>query len=506
MAGKKETPRQKMIGILYLVLLGLVALNVSDSVLLAFKNLSDSLSTSTRNTQAGIDNMFTAFKETKLKDEEERARPILQRAEEASRLANYLSLYVDSVKTLLIEEGGGINEKTGDVNKRDNLSISTRIMLQQEHGKRLKDLINQTKSSLMEISNNEINFNLDAEDPAPSGGVSKTWEQVNFGDGIPLTAAITVLEKIKADAKNAESAVVKHIFGEMDMAVVNLDRFAAVAVAPSSYVIQGQPYTAKVFLTAYDSKSNPEISVNGQVLPVVDGQATYQVNTSQEGIHTWVGTIKIVQTDGTLAEYQTEPQTYQVARPSAVVSAEATKVLYIGVDNPISVSAAGIPRESIQVSGEGVTISGSNGNYTARVSQVGKASISVSARLAEGTQNLGKTEFRVKRIPKPKAKVAGKSSGTVSAAQIRGQERIFAALDDFEFDATFNVTKFSMMIQRPRVDPMGPYQGSNGVFSDAMKNALRNVTPGSFVYFYDIIATGPDGLQQQLDDISFRVN
>src|SRR5690606_15771158 len=196
-------------GILYLVLLGLVALNVSDSVLLAFKNLSDSLSTSTRNTQAGIDNMFTAFKETKLKDEEERARPILQRAEEASRLANYLSLYVDSVKTLLIEEGGGINEKTGDVNKRDNLSISTRIMLQQEHGKRLKDLINQTKSSLMEISNNEINFNLDAEDPAPSGGVSKTWEQVNFGDGIPLTAAITVLEKIKADAKNAESAVVK---------------------------------------------------------------------------------------------------------------------------------------------------------------------------------------------------------------------------------------------------------------------------------------------------------
>lgn len=80
---------------------------------------------------------------------------------------------------------------------------------------------------------------------------------------MPLTAAITMLEKIRADAKNAESAVVKYIFGEMDMAVVNLDRFAAVAVAPSSYIIQGQPYTAKVFLTAYDSQSNPDISVGG---------------------------------------------------------------------------------------------------------------------------------------------------------------------------------------------------------------------------------------------------
>lgn len=68
MAGRKETPRQKMIGILYLVLLGLVALNVSDSLLDAFKNLGDSLKTSTENTQTGIDNMFLSFRETKMKE------------------------------------------------------------------------------------------------------------------------------------------------------------------------------------------------------------------------------------------------------------------------------------------------------------------------------------------------------------------------------------------------------------------------------------------------------
>lgn len=508
MAAGKQTPRQRMMGILYLVLLGLVALNVSDSVLDAFKNLATSLGTSTQNTQEGIDNMFNAFRATKLKDEPDRAKPILSRAEQASQLANNLSGYIDSLKTLLEQEGGGQNESTGDVRKRDNLSISPRIMIKQKEkrAEKLRNLINETRQQLLELSNNEVSFSLNAQEPPARGGIKKSWEQANFGDGIPLTAAITALEKIKADVKNAEAAVVKHIFGEMDMAVVNLDRFAAVAVAPSSYVIQGQPYTAKIFLTAYDSKSNPEITVGGNTLPVTEGQATYSVNTGSEGVFNWTGTIRVKQTDGTVKEYVTEPQTYQVARPSAVVSPDAMNVLYIGVDNPISVSAPGIPKESLAVSGQGVTVSGSGGKYVARVTQPGTASIQVSARIGEQTQSLGSTNFRVKRIPKPQARVAGRSGGAVAAAQIKGQNRIFAALEDFEFDAKFNISRFSMLIQKPRVDPMGPYQGTNGTFSGPMQNALNSVAPGSFVFFYNIIAVGPDGVQQELDPISFRVN
>src|SRR5690606_2388244 len=244
----------------------------------------------------------------------------------------------------------------------------------------------------------------------------------------------------------------------------------------------------------------------GTPLPVSDGQATYSVNTSKEGVFNWIGTIRVKQTDGTVKEYQTEPQTYQVARPSAVVSPDAMNVLYIGLDNPISVSAPGIPKESLVVSGQGVSVSGSGGKYVARVTQPGTASINVSARMGDQTQSLGSTEFRVKRIPKPQAKVAGRSGGTVAAAQIKGQNRIFAGLDDFEFDAKFNISRFSMLIQKPRVDPMGPYQGTNGTFSGPMQNALSSVTPGSFVFFYNIIAVGPDGVQQELDPVSFRVN
>src|SRR5690606_22434463 len=264
MAAGKQTPRQRMMGILYLVLLGLVALNVSDSVLDAFRNLATSLHTSTQNTQEGIDNMFNTFKATKLKDEPERARPILDRAEKASQLANQLSVHIDSLQAVLEAEGGGHNETTGDVRKRDNLSISPRLMIKQkENGvsraEELRNRIKATREQLLALTNNEVSFSLDAQDPPSRAGLQKSWEQANFGDGSPLTAAMTALEKIKADLKNAEAVVVKHIFGEMDMALVNLDRFAAVAVAPSSYVTEGQPYTAKVFLTVYDSNSTLEI-------------------------------------------------------------------------------------------------------------------------------------------------------------------------------------------------------------------------------------------------------
>jgi len=384
-------------------------------------------------------------------------------------------------------------------------NISARLMINEGRAKELKNLILNTKNELDKLTNNEVSITLSAEDPAARAGIKKSWEEASFGDGIPLTAAITALEKIKADAINAESAVVKHIFGKMDMAVVNLDQFAAVAVAPTSYLIQGQPYTAKVFLTAYDSKSSPSITVGGSALPVANGQGTYSVNTSSEGVFNWRGTIRVQQTDGTVKEYQTEPMTYQVARPSAVVSPDAMNVLYIGVDNPLSVSAPGIPSESIQIAGAGVSISGNKGKYIARVSSTGEANVTVTAKIGDKTQQLGSTKFRIKRIPKPAAKVAGKTGGAIAAAQLKGQSFVTAALENFEFDAKFNITKFSIYIQKPRVDPIGPYTANSGTLTDQMKTGLGAITPGSVVTFYDIVGVGPDGVAQKLDDIAFRV-
>jgi gliding motility-associated protein GldM len=511
MAGGKETPRQRMIGILYLVLLGLVALNVPDNLLNAFKNISNSLVASKSNVQTGIDNTYDAFEKTKLKEQPDRAKPIYDKAKEASAVSKQLDDYIESLKAVLIEKAGGIEEATDDYKKRDDLDISSEVMINGKKAAELHKKIDETREKLMSLldpkERESTKLSLSADAPKSKKGVaSQTWEQAYFGDGIPMGAAMTSLNKVQADAKNAESEVVKKILGKVDQAVVNLDKFAAVAVAPSSYIIAGQPYKAEVFLTASDSKSNPEIAVNGSRLSVKEGRGEYTVGTSGEGVRTWVGTIRVKQNDGTVKEYKTAPQTYQVAKPSATVAAEKMNVLYIGVSNPLSVSAPGIPKDKLRVSISGGSVSGSNGSFTARVSSPGTVNVTVSGEASPGkTQVLGSTQFRVKRIPDPKAVFGGKSGGSTSSANLKAQDRVFAKLENFEFDASFNVQRFNLVIIKPRQDPI-LLSTSGNELSGAMRSAMATITPGTRVIFTNVIATGPDGSQRGLDDVIIAAN
>jgi len=510
MAVGKETTRQKMINIMYLVLLAMLALNVSDTILNAFKNINDSLETSRSNVNTSVDQLFEAFENTKLKEEPERAKPIYEKAKQARNIVAELNDYINSLKGEFEKQGGGYDEETGDLSQRDNMDIAPAIMINQKKGAELKNKVNQTREKLLalldERDRQAVTFSLEAKDAEKRTDGKKKWEDINFGDGTPLTAAMTILTKIQTDAQNAESDIVKRILGKMDQAIVNLDQFAAVAVAPTSYLVQGQPYTAEVFLTAYDSKSNPSISVNGSPLQVSNGKGVYTVPTTKEGVFTWTGTIQVKQTDGTVKEYRTPEQHYQVARPSAVVSPDKMNVLYIGVDNPLSVSAPGMPADKIKVSISGGSLSGSGGKYTARVSSPGTAKVSVAAEVSPGKlQTLSTTEFRVKRIPDPVAKFAGKTGGNMATVALKAQNALFASLENFEFDAKFTITKFTMIIAKPRADAIVLSTSGNSL-SAAMKSALNSITPGTRVIFDNIIAIGPDGSPRQLNAVALSAN
>lgn len=511
MALGRETPRQRMIGILYLVLLALLALNVPDSILDAFKNINNSLETSKSNVNTAVQQLFAAFENTKLKEEPARAKPIYDKAKKAQAIIGELDKYILSLKEEFVKQGGGYDEEKGDLVKRENEDISPNLMINEKKGTILKDKINETRSKLLALLTPEeqkmVSFSLEAKNPEKSVNGKKTWEEINFGSGTPLTAAMTILTKIQTDAQNAESDVVKIILGKMDQAVVNLDKFAAVAVAPTSYLVQGQPYKAEVFLTASDSKSEPAISVNGSALQIVDGKGVYSVPTNREGIFSWTGVIKVKQTDGSFKEYRTPQQTYQVARPSAVVSPDKMNVLYIGVNNPISVSAPGTPTDKVRVSMSGGSISSAGGGkYNVRVSSPGTARIAVSAEVAPGkTQTLSSTEFRVKRIPDPIAKFAGKTGGSMATVALKAQNALFAKLDNFDFDATFKVTKFTMIIAKPRADAI-VLSTSGGQLSSSMSSALNGIVPGTRVIFDNIVAVGPDGTSRQLNAVALTAN
>lgn len=510
MAGGKETTRQKMINIMYLVLLAMLALNVSDTILNAFKNINDSLDASKTNVSTSLDQLFTAFENTELKNKPERAKPLWDDANKAKALADDLNKDLQRLKDEFKSKGEGINPETGDLMLRDNMDIAQDVMINKKEGEKLKAKINDTRAKLIALlgPKGSISATLEATDPVkPVNGKSK-WEDINFGEGTPLTAANTILTKIQADLKNAEIEVVRKIFGQMSETQMTFDNFKAVAVPSSSYVIQGQPYKADVFLTASDSKSNPDISVNGGNLAVKDGVGTYTGGTGSVGVFKWKGTIRVKQTDGTVKSYVTPEMTYQVAKPSATVSSTNLNVIYAGIPNPFSISAPGFALESVKASISGGSISGGAGKFVINVpgSYVGKdVTIGVTGTTDGKSINLGNNVFRVKPVPNPVAKFAGKMGGIISGNKFASENEVTAVIENFEFDVKVRVTKFNITIVKPRQEAQIIYcQGDN--LNAQAKAALANLPFKSVVYIDNVQVQLPDGRTPTVNSMVFTVN
>lgn len=506
MAGGKETARQKMIGIMYLVLLAMLALNVSDLVLKAFKNINDSLNTSKNNVENNISQLLRNYENTKAKESEDNLLK-LNRAKEAQKVGEDLIAYIDKLQAKIAADG---LDEDGDLVQKNNLDIGQNIMgndASSKEGKKLQEEINKTGkklASLLQTDEGKPTFVLQALDPEkPKAGEPKTWTGSMFGEGVPLAAFRTILTMLQNDAKNMEADIINKILA--DKPIVVLDHFEAVAVAPSSYVIQGQPYKAEIYLTASDSKSSPDVSVNGNKVPTDNGKGVYTGGTGSVGTFTWKGTIRVKERNGNIKTYETKPQTYQVAAPSATVSSDKLNVIYAGIPNPFTISAAGFPNINASITGGSLT--GGNGKYMINVpgSLVGKeVSISVSGVNNGKTVNLGAPKFRVKAIPAPVAKVGGYGGGDIASVQLKSESEIEADLDDFPFDVKFRILRFELTVIKPRSDAI-TISGQGGNFAGAVRSAINAVSPGTRVIFSDIVSQGPDGRQKVLPALVFNV-
>ena len=498
-----------MMGILYLVLLGIAATTVTDHVLDAFRNLTESLETSTKNVQMTVNSSFSTFEATLMKSDPVRAKPIYERAKKVREYADSLNNYINEAKLGLIKEGGGF-EDNGEIKGGPDVDISPRVMIRKGGAAKLKEQIVDTRSKILALLDKKeqegLKLALNAQDPPKSKGrLQTTWEDDNFGDGIPLIAAVTAFTKIQADLKNTENEVVRKILGEANEVEIVNDKFQAVAIPKSTYVLDGQQYQASVFLTSYSSTSNPDIQVGGQKLNIVDGKGMYTATASGEGERKWKAVVRVKKTDGSISEFTTEEQSYTVSPPSASVSPDKMLVFYIGVDNPVTIAAPGFPKDKVHPSISSGEIKGSNGKYIVNVKTRGTVKVTVTGEQEKGKSTvLGSYEFRVKPIPPPHVNFANKGGGRLSAPAMKSQNRIFAKLDDFEFDAKFNINHFTMFISKPRSD-IQKYESNSNAFTPEMTAAMNGIIPGSRVVFDFVFATGPDGVKRSLDPIIFTV-
>lgn len=512
MSKVKVNPRQRFISLMYLVLLAMLALSIPDTVLNAFNNISDNLESGTSRTKKETNNYIAYFEQNRLKNDTAKHMPYYKKAIAAKSIISNLEKSIDSLKLEFINRAGGLDEETQLLKSPENTDITNRFFQKEKNATLLKEKIKAAHNQLMELFplNERGNLSLKPEISDGLGNTKKlSWEEHNFGPETPATAAIAILSMFHSDAANTENDVIKKLLGRLDETELRFDNYVAVAAAPSSYVLAGEAYTASVYLSSYNSQQSASMRVNNQPIQVVEGIGNYKANTNTPGIYTWRGVITVKQTDGKYKTYTTPVQTYQVAKPAATVAATRMNVVYAGIENPIEIASAGIPDDqiSVVVNGAGsLKKVGKGYEYTVGGDAIGKKVVfNVMAKINGKSISVGSQEFRIKRIKDPIAKVAGKSSGSMTAVALRNQSFIYANLDDFEFDIKFNIVRFNL-IKISGNREIQTVRNNGADFNAEVKVVLDGASSGNRIIFDNIVAKGPDGKERLLNSILININ
>ncbi len=549
----KETPRQKMIGMMYLFYTALMALNVSKDVLDSFIKINNSLNVTNENfiskNQIAYDAIDKAYmaNPAKVQSVHDLSMELKRKADSLVAEMQYykdtIIFYADkidrstcftrpetkSTRLYIATEEGDTLSLEEQCQSKDNLDIAAQIMVGNDQGQSencggavLKNSINNFREWVLKVAAqhgsdstsvmaNNVRVALCTDDVVGEGheGGVIPWASSQF-EHLPLMGCITVLTQWQSAVRNVEGDLLNLMYGQLDATSFKFNKLSPVILAPSTYIMQGNEYSSQIFLAAFDTTQALDVYVNGRKLPIdpVSGLPIYKVNGGGIGAQKYNAVIKMPKPNSSDTLTYTISGEYQVAKPSLVVSPTKMNVFYIGPENPVEISVPGVPADKISASltpsTHGSITKSSSGGYIVKVTRAGKCSIAVVADINGKKQNMGSVEFRIKTVPDPVAQVLGMSGGDIEKSRLQAAQTVDAKMKDFDFDLSFKVTSFTVSAQ------VGAYflsetVKSNRINPQVKQNIFSKVTKGSKVYFEDIKAVGPDGKPRNLGVLKFVV-
>jgi len=555
MAGYKETPRQKMIAMMYLVLYALLALNVSKQVLDAFLVVNESMESTNMSITSKINDAYSKF-EMQNDLNPDKVGPFWEKAQVIREDANQLVSYIRNIELQLVKVSeraesdeeildkyyidtiiNGIKTKyllLDDVETKDRYDAPTYYMVRtgdrpgEGEAYVLSNKIDDYRNKIlqaMSLPENSTKVGLITNMPGityrDADGQKQNWENHNFYSTI-LAADVTILNRIISEVRSAEFNAINYLYSSVSETDYKFNKVEAKVIPKRTYVFQGQDYEADVLVAAFDEKLKATIKYLKGVdtltnagmsrATVVEGEAglgKLKWKTDKEGIQKYAGVIEMLDPKtNKMTPYHFNGE-YIVAPPALIVSPLKMNVLYIGVDNPVGISSPGIPAERIQPSiGNGTLKRDPSGaNWIARIDNmpkgVNKTTISATAKVDNKDQLLGSMEFRVKRVPTPTAEIAGQSDGQIDKNRLLAAGAIIPNMRDFEFEIYYQVTgyTFGTIVNGDWI----PKNVKGNRFTDEINDIIRNGRRQQKFIFENIKAKGPDGSIRSLNPVNLEL-
>lgn len=495
-----ETPRQKMIGMMYLVLTAMLALNVSSEVLNGFTMVDNSLHTTIESANFKNKLLYEEF-EYQYNKNPQKVKEWLDKAKVVRSEADKLFDYIQTFKVEMIRLAD--KDKTDPEGKvilaQSNLDAAGQYAILQGNDKILKNNIESFKNILLTLAEGSPRKQelyktiLDTSNPP-----EKTWSASIF-ESMPLSAVAAVLTKYQSEVRAAEADIVEFLKSRTDASDFRVNKIEALVVPNSRHVIRGDRYSARIVLSATDSTKRPNFFINGAK---IGDDGLYTVQTSKSGEYKFSGRIDILNNEG---ETQSYPFTsdYTVGDPTATISNEDLNVVYRGVDNRFSISVPGVANENVSVRAEGGNVKSSGGGkYIINPTRDGEIRILVFAKVDGKEMSMGAQEYRVKQLPDPQAFIVTSDNkyskgGLMQLDELRNATMVATYGKDELIKANFRLTSFRML-----ADGIGVQQVNGNKFDQAFLNRLSR---GRNLILTEIKAVGPDGVERELGSIVVRL-
>ena len=541
-----ETPRQKMIGMMYLVYLALLALNVSAMLLNSFITVSDTMDKSNQAVLEKVDDTYTKFANFAATNPE-KAGEYYKKALDVKRLSEELRDYIDSIKydfvgqlekaaeyrdtatgeKVKVEFFGDdgivdisrVKEVISAVGIGFMQNLSSDAAAQQHflgsgefdggneelRSVQLRKHIEKYKSDVKAILPGidfafpglEVegeNFTMNVHGKAEKG----VWERHMFESNIPV-ADVVLLTRLTTDIMNCEFDLANLLYKSVNADDFKFDQVRARVIPKATTIMQGDNYEADIFVAAYDSKADLRVKVNGKEIvgdAADSGSVRWVVGTAGLGVQKYSGEIYVKKESGEVA-YPFSGE-YFVTLPSAVVSLTNMNVIYAGIDNPFSVSVPGVNSKDVYVSASAGTIrpdteSQSGGSYVINVTKVAPVVLTVEADVNGQRKKMGEFKYRCKSIPAPILKF-GKYEGNCSMKpeELAAVKGFRVAMKDFEFKIPpLKVTSYSFNIQGSGKSEIKARNTDR--FDPEMLSMIQKARRGQKVYIDDVKVKTPDG-------------
>ena len=552
MSGAKETPRQKMIGMMYLMLTAMLALNVSVEVIDAFTTVNDGLENAYSSVDKKIEDYYNTFEQQYNKHPEKTAEYWNKAQEIRTKTDEFINFIERDIKLALLVQNNGVTEedllnpekeedavildrKKADVKKnrrvfhrvnfdnikgKDKHDAVTAFMIEQGNAEVLRKKIEEYRQYVIEtlktsgIANfeNHVGLNTDGEYYA-ANGESLTWEMKNFNQ-IIIPAAISIINEIVGEVQTIEYDAISELYKNIGASDFKFNTLEAKVFPKTTYVLKGQDFEADVFIVASDDtkefnakyakgvKDFSRASDNAiNEVSSTQGVIKIKVPTNAEGEQSIAGVVEMK--NPLTGEVEPYPfnTSYTVAPPSANVTPTKMNVMYRGLENPIAISAPGFTANQINVDvTNGELIKGNNGEYFVKPGNEGNITTVVVSTMIDGKRMvLDNCDFRLKRTPDPVPVLNGKTNDKFTKEEILAAGGFVLTMPDFDFEG-YHSQILSYDVSTIVGGYLKPIKGIKGrKFNKDVEDLVKSARRGQRITIENIKVKSPDGEERILN-------